>query len=147
MARKFALLTLVLLGFGLVLVTPARAADAILKAHLTGAAERPGPGDPDGAGDATIYIDDDTDRLCARVTYSNVDGTPTGMHIHRAPPTSAGPVVVALAPPSGGRSFQCVSVADEALLDDIAANPQEYYVNLHSTIYPAGAIRGQLGNL
>jgi len=34
---------------------------------------------------------------------------------------------------------------NEALLDNIAANPGQYYINIHTTpTYPAGAIRGQL---
>jgi hypothetical protein len=31
-----------------------------------------------------------------------------------------------------------------ALVADIAANPSEYYVNVHNKPYPAGEIRGQL---
>jgi hypothetical protein len=34
--------------------------------------------------------------------------------------------------------------ADPELVADIAANPSEYYVNVHNKPYPAGAIRGQL---
>ena len=34
--------------------------------------------------------------------------------------------------------------ADPALLEKIKATPGAYYVNLHNSRYPGGAIRGQL---
>ena len=150
MGRR-AVIALSLLAVGATLaVAPAWAQDAIIKTHLTGAAERPGPGDPDATGDATIYIDDDTNRLCLSLRWSNVDGTVSGLHIHLAPPTTSGPIVVPFATPptaSSGSTFQCVAVANEALLDNISVNPQQYYLNLHSTPnFGAGALRGQLGN-
>jgi hypothetical protein len=37
----------------------------------------------------------------------------------------------------------CVTV-DAALAQDLAANPRNYYVNVHTTDHPAGEIRGQL---
>jgi hypothetical protein len=73
-------------------VSPAGADDAILKVSLTGSQERPGPGDPDAAGLADIYIDDDSNFLCLSMNWLNVDGTPSGLHIHIAPPTSPGPI-------------------------------------------------------
>lgn len=140
-----------LLGITYVAAAPsAFAADAILTATMTGAAERPGPGDPDASGRATIFIDDDSNRLCLFMSWRNVDGTLSGLHIHEAPPTTFGPIVVGFATPSSassGFTWQCVTFEadDEATLDDIAANPQDYYINLHSTpLYPGGAIRGQL---
>jgi hypothetical protein len=129
-------------------ISPAGAADAILRATLTGAAERPGPGDPDASGSAWIFIDDESNQLCLFMTWRNVDPTLSGLHIHVAPPTDPGPIVVPFdtPPPAvSGSTFQCVTVADEALLDNIAANPQQYYINLHSTPnFRPGAIRGQL---
>ena len=36
-----------------------------------------------------------------------------------------------------------MTVAD-ALAQDLAANPADYYFNIHTTAFPGGAIRGQL---
>jgi hypothetical protein len=55
-----------------------------------------------------------------------------------------GPVVVPLAPPTTGASGGCVEV-DRALVRAIIKDPQNYYVNVHNTDFPGGAIRGQLG--
>lgn len=38
----------------------------------------------------------------------------------------------------------CVSNVDSDLIDRIAANPNRFYVNVHTIAYPDGAIRGQL---
>jgi hypothetical protein len=55
----------------------------------------------------------------------------------------AGDVVVELRQPTFGISSGCTS-ADPDLVGDIAANPWEYYVNVHNVPYPDGATRGQL---
>ncbi len=148
MRRKLVVsLLLVAAALSTLTVSPAAAADAILEADLTGAAERPGPGDPDAFGHADIFIDDDTNQICVYMTWANVDGTLSGLHIHVAPPTTSGRIVVPFSTPPTGATFfiECVVVTDEALLDNIAANPQQYYINLHSVpLYGPGAIRGQL---
>ena len=128
-------------------VSPAGAHDARIVAYLTGAAERPGPGDPDAVGRAYITTNVDANQLCLVLEWTRVDGTLSGLHIHVAPPSAPGPIVVPFATPTGrtGRSVQCVTVANTAVLHNIAHNPQQYYINLHSTPrYGAGAIRGQL---
>jgi len=39
----------------------------------------------------------------------------------------------------------CVSGVDEELIKAIRQDPGAYYVNIHSIVFAAGAIRGQLG--
>jgi hypothetical protein len=129
----------------LVAVAPAEADDARLVAYMTGAAERPGPGDPDGIGRSVITIDDAANQLCVVLQFANVTVPTSGFHIHVAPPESAGPIVVPFANPTTNQFSQCVTVANEALLDNIAANPHQYYINLHTQPgFGPGAIRGQL---
>jgi hypothetical protein len=149
--RRF-VLCLVLLSVATlgVSVSPAGAADAYLVADLSGANERPGPGDPNAFGRAIITIDDDTNRLCLIMWWRNVDPTLSGLHIHIAPPTVPGPIVVPFQtpPPTAQHHYECRIVENEALLDNIAANPQQYYLNIHSTpLYGPGAARGQLSFL
>jgi hypothetical protein len=117
--------------------------DRVLATVLTGAAERPGPGDADGIGAAVITIDTDADRICWLLAAKRIQLPAIAAHIHIGSPDVAGPVVVGLTPPNAfGISFGCTV---NAAADAIAANPSDYYVNVHTTAFPAGAIRGQLG--
>jgi hypothetical protein len=113
-----------------------------LATTLTGAAEVPGPGDPDGSGTATIRLNFGQGEVCFELAVSGI-APATASHIHVAPAGVAGPVVVPLAPPTSGSSSGCAA-ADPALIKNIVKNPQEYYVNVHNADFPAGALRGQL---
>lgn len=111
--------------------------------QMTGAAERPNPGDPDGAGTATFRINPGQGEVCYTLTVRNIEAA-TAAHIHRAPPTSAGPIVVPLSPPTNGSSSGCAPVS-RALAKELIQTPQAFYVNVHNTPFPGGAVRGQLG--
>jgi hypothetical protein len=69
-------------------------------------------------------------------------------HIHIGSAVVAGPVVQGLFEPpatSDAQIMQSGEVANPALGAAICANPGNYYVNYHTTAFPGGAIRGQLG--
>jgi hypothetical protein len=114
---------------------------------LTGAAEVPGPGDADATGSASLALNPGQEEVCFELSWANVDGTVFAAHIHVGTTGVAGPVVIPLF--TGGAfagtdsASACVS-ADRDLLVEIIQNPQNYYVNVHSDVFPAGAIRGQL---
>jgi hypothetical protein len=126
-------------------VHPASAAEGgrPLTVAMTGAAERPGPGDPDGTGTATFRINPGRERICYSLDVAGI-APATAAHIHVAGPASPGPVVVALAAPTDGTSSGCASVP-RALARAILRHPEGYYVNVHNAAYPAGAVRAQLG--
>lgn len=113
-----------------------------LSAQLTGAAEVPGPGDPDGSGMASLRVNAGQGEICYTLTVQNI-APATAAHIHAAPVGVAGPIVVPLVPPTSGTSTACASVSRQ-LAVALVANPQNYYVNVHNADFPAGAIRGQL---
>ena len=113
-----------------------------LQTNLTGAAEVPGPGDPDGAGTAQITVNPGQKQVCYKLRVSNI-APATAAHIHEAAPTAAGPVVVTLGAPTSGTSSGCVTVT-RALALEILKDPSDYYVNVHNAAFPAGAVRGQL---
>jgi hypothetical protein len=112
---------------------------------MTGAAERPGPGDPDGSGTAVITINRGLGEVCWEIEVSGITLPSIGAHIHIAPVTDPGPIVVPLtAPDATGTSSGCTTV-DPALAKAIAKDPAAYYVNVHTTDFPLGALRAQLG--
>lgn len=116
---------------------------------LTGAAEVnaagvPNQGDPDGSGRATITINYGQGMLCWSIQVKGITLPATAAHIHEAPSTAPGPVVVGLsAPDANGSASGCASVSRD-ILKGILEDPEEYYVNVHNADYPAGAVRGQL---
>jgi hypothetical protein len=104
---------------------------------------QPGAGDPDGFGSASVTINGTS--LCFGITVGNLD-TPVMAHIHKGRKVENGPVVVPLTPPTAGNpgaSSACVTV-DSTLAAAILAHPKGYYVNVHTALFPAGAVRGQL---
>ena len=95
-------------------------------------------GDPDGMGTATLRINPGQGEVCWSITVTDVAPI-FAAHIHVAPPTAPGPIVVPLNPFTGG----CTSV-DRELALAIIRDPGAYYVNVHNAPFPAGALRGQL---
>jgi hypothetical protein len=115
---------------------------------LTGAAEVPGPGDADASGTAFISLNQGLGEVCFDLSWAGIDGTVTAAHIHVGAATVAGPVVVGLFAGafSGTDSASgCIPGVSEELIKAIRQDPENYYVNVHSDVFPAGAIRGQLG--
>jgi CHRD domain len=113
---------------------------------LTGGAEVPGPGDPDASGTASLTLNQGQGEVCFDLSWANIDGIVTAAHVHVGPAGVAGDVVVPLFAQnlSGTDSASdCVSVSEE-LIKAIRHDPENYYVNVHSTVFPAGAVRGQL---
>ena len=119
------------------------AAAVELSTTLTGAAERPGPGDADGAGTATVKLDIAKGEVCYELKVSNI-ATANMAHIHKGAADAAGGVVVPLTAPAEGSSSGCVTPADPAVVKAIAEHPGDYYVNVHNAEFKPGAIRGQL---
>jgi hypothetical protein len=115
----------------------------VIAVSMSGTVERPA-GDPDGTGTTVVRIRDDG-QLCFRITVQNIVLPATGAHIHRGAAGVSGPIVVPLtAPGSTGVSTGCTK-PDAALVAEIKATPANFYSNVHTTDFPAGAVRGQLG--
>jgi CHRD domain-containing protein len=111
----------------------------VLTATLSGREET--PGDPDGTGTATIRTIPGLGMLCYSISVKSITLPATAAHIHL---TVNGNVVVPLtAPDAAGNTNGCVNVS-RTLVKAILANPAGYYVNVHTTDFPAGAIRGTL---
>lgn len=130
------------IGLALAATPVAHAAPAAMTAYhatLT-AADEVSPGPPGGTGTATIEVDSVANQVCSTLTWSSQVGTPSAAHIHRGAPKTNGPILVTLSPTSGRHC----AAADPAALAAIAADPGSYYVNIHTSAYPGGAVRGQL---
>ena len=143
--RRIAICLLASVGLLLASALPASAEpDGVpFRVELTGEAEVtaggvPNQGDPDGSGTATVRINPGLEEVCWTIEVADLD--PVVMaHIHVGASTTTGPVVVPLNPYEGG----CTSI-DRDLALKIITNPSDYYVNVHTTTFGAGAVRGQL---
>lgn len=111
-------------------------------APMTGAAEAPDPGDPDGTGSARFWMNPGTGQVCYDYTVTGVAPL-AAAHIHRAPAGVPGPVVIPLPPTRADGGTGCVSAARD-LLVAILTHPSAYYFNVHNADFQAGALRGQL---
>jgi CHRD domain len=96
-----------------------------------------------GSGAALVTLNQGQGEVCWDITVSNLTTPIILAHIHSGAAGSNGPVVVDFVEPVNGLNG-CVP-ADAALIKDIRQNPSAYYVNVHTTMFPGGEVRGQLG--
>lgn len=117
-------------------------------------------GDPNARGEAYVFgIDNDPFTLCYLITDIEKlaetelsPGNGRAAHIHEGSRGSNGPVVAVLAWPQDGQAADCLTEGEEGkfptgepgIVQRILDNPDDFYINVHNTEYPGGAIRGQL---
>jgi hypothetical protein len=108
------------------------------------------PGVESGAGGvAVVQVNAETDEITYRVVAFNlpapISGPTTGAHIHVQNPDSAtGGIVVDFDRTGLTTGLIAAGTTIDSDADAILQNPQNYYVNIHTTACPAGTIRGQL---
>lgn len=125
-------------------------------------------GDSQASASFVLELNSELDVLCYSITTRGV--TPpyesparTATHLHEAPAGKSGPPRIAFVDPSSGdedaprTSAECVQgpftsgvTADGAdtgagfTVAELEADPAAYYVDIHTTQFPGGALRGQL---
>ncbi len=116
-----------------------------LSAQLMGGAEEvPNPGDPDGTGTSTVTLDSDSGQASFTINVSNITLPAAAAHIHEGARGVAGDVVVPLTAPDANGTATGSAAVDAALMQRMMDNPAGFYVNVHTTDFPGGAVRGQL---
>lgn len=153
-------------GLGLVLAAaPASAGhlNTLLEADLNGRSEvspdgaRGVVGDKNGRGSFYVFgIDGDPTTLCYVLEVDKIaeldqaPGNGRAAHIHAGAEGQNGPVEVNLAWPQDGQAADCLTEGEAGKgleageVARILADPHSYYVNVHNTEFPGGAVRGQL---
>lgn len=127
---------------------PAGAGDTerfvVMVQKLLGEREVPDPGDPDGKGFAVIGIVPDKSKVCWVIIVEGITLPATAAHIHEAPEGVPGPIVVTLSPPTDKKHVFGCTEADPGTIESILATPDNFYVNVHTSDFSGGAVRGQL---
>lgn len=111
---------------------------------LSGANEVP-PVVTRGTGEGTVLsYDTAVKSLSLSGTFTNLVGLATAAHVHQAPAGANGPVVFSLSPSVGvgWGTFGASALLTPA--DEAALLSGGLYVNVHSTQFPGGEIRGQI---
>jgi hypothetical protein len=155
----------------LALLSPARSQAQVFIADLNGATESPSNASP-GIGHAKVTINDIANTMHVEVTFSGLLGTTTASHIHAptAAPFAGNAGVATTTPTFAGFPLGVTSGSYDSVLDMTLAssyNPAfvtahggtpasaeadlfaairagQSYLNVHTTSFPAGEIRGFL---
>jgi len=142
-----------------------------LHEQLTGYNEAPLALSTTGGGSFTIRIDEGSQQLAYELSYTALEGNVTQAHIHFGMPSQVGGISVFLCTnlgngPAGTQTCPAApaTVSGTITPADVIGPPGQgiaagqfgeliaairngsTYVNVHSTLYPVGEIRAQLGH-
>lgn len=132
-------LKLTLLATALALCSSAPVlADTAFEATLTGGQAVP-PNPSGGYGTVTVILNADETEAAYAINFAGLEGEQTAAHFHNAPPGEAGPVIFTL--PVGSPLAGIWPVTPSDVTELFAGR---VYLNIHSDLYPAGEIRGDL---
>jgi hypothetical protein len=129
--------------------------------NMTGAKEVtsggvPNQGDPDGLVTGTLTLNNGTGAgttgsASFNLTISNIDFPVTGYHIHKAPSTTTGTIVLDFqgqtpfeSMRTGNTFVGTVSNLSATTITDVQTNPAGFYFNIHNGPFGGGAVRDQL---
>ena len=99
------------------------------------------PSPSNAMGVAFLTFEESTKRVCYSISYSQLQGTETEAHLHGAPPGQTNAVLYDLTP-LGTPKVSClgpIKPNEEKLLKQ-----GRMYINIHTDVYVAGEIRGQV---
>jgi hypothetical protein len=130
------------LAIGMLFASLATAAPRTYSTTLTGAAEVPGPGDPDGSGSVTLTFNPGSGQVCYDFETTGVSPL-IAAHIHDAPAGSFSGVFIGTPPTSATGGHGCVT-APRKDVAAVLARPHLFYFNVHTADFQPGALRGQL---
>jgi hypothetical protein len=114
---------------------------AVISTNLFGENVPGGGAGEDAVADFDGEIDLAQDQLCYFFALEGL-GSADAAHVHQAKSGESGPVVVTLPLPGEQVDEVCVKL-ERSLLQAIADQPMDYYIDVHSTDKPDGALRGQ----
>jgi CHRD domain len=155
MRKTLAVLTFMVSALAIAVTSPASAAPAPLTPH-TFTVELSPSGDPDGSGTAELTVDLRSGTVCYDIIVTGI-GEPTepaagigNAHIHSF--SQGGAIAVDLdtefVPVDGAedtyQAIDCASAPRQDLVQ-VLLHPEDYYVNVHTTAFPGGAVQGTLG--
>ena len=113
------------------------------------AAGVPNQGDPDGTDVGTLMLDNVAGSATFNILLTNIDLTNlTGHHIHQAPSTTTGGIVLDFGDPdtvrTGSQLSGTVSGLSTTVITNVFNSPTGFYYNIHNGAFPNGAVRSQL---
>ena len=142
--------TLAATAASLAFAMPAAAVSTLFAAHLDGASESPPNASP-AFGEALVTLDDTVFTVAVHVTFSDLSAPASAAHIHcctAVPSTGNIGVFVGLAgfPSATSGTYDNTFVLPSASFSSLLTGIQEdrSYVNIHSSTFPGGEIRGFL---
>lgn len=117
-------------------------------------------GDLNASASAYVFgVDGNPATLCYLIVevkkleeIAQAPGNGRAAHIHEGMRGTNGPVVASLAWPQDGQASDCLTEGqagkfptnEAGIVQRILKNPNNFYVNIHNSVHPNGAIRGQL---
>jgi hypothetical protein len=117
-----------------------------ISGHLTGSqVVNPNGGDPNGTANLNLRVNRQKARVCFVLTYKKLSGHVTGAFIHKGDEGAiARPIITLFEGDHASPVQACVHDLKKRLVKRLKRKPAQHYVDVTTSKYPDGAIRGQL---